>query len=75
MPYTNIFIKEANCVKTFLAEKGSCLKTKNLAQIKLVPTGIGGTNEAGHAHQKKDLRKDLQALSKGREKRQRKNTR
>jgi len=53
---------------------GVCLKTKNLAQITLVPARIGGTNEAGYAHKKKDLRKDFQAVSKSREKRQGENT-
>jgi hypothetical protein len=34
----------SHCVKTNLAEKGVCLKTKNPAQIKIVFTGQGGTN-------------------------------
>ena len=67
--------KYPNCVKTFLAERGMCLKTKNLAQIKrtpkgtMVPTMHGGTNEVRYAHQEKDMRKDLPQVPEGREKR------
>jgi hypothetical protein len=43
LPYTQRQFKGTHCLIIFLAEKGLCLKSKNLAQITLVPTGGGGT--------------------------------
>jgi len=61
------------CLKTNLAEKGVCLKSKNLAQIIMVPAWDGGTNEVRYENQNKDLRGDLPALPEGLQKRQGKN--
>ena len=44
------------------------LKSKNLAQIIIVPTGNGGTNGYRYENHKKDLRENLQTLSKSDEK-------
>ena len=41
-----------------------CLKN-NLAQIKVVPTGHGGTNGVRHENQEKDKRANFQALPEG----------
>jgi hypothetical protein len=76
-PYIfNLFsenFKAAHCLKTNLAEKGVCLKTKNLAQITMVPTGHGGTNGVRHENQEENLRENLQTLPTGEQKRQEKN--
>ena len=50
-----IFVNRSHCLKTFLAERGVCLKSKNLAQIIMVPTGNGGANGVRRENQKKDL--------------------
>jgi hypothetical protein len=47
-----------------------CLKTKNLAQITLVPAGHGGTNGVRHENKKKNLWEALQALPKSGQERQ-----
>ena len=41
-----------------------------LAQIKMVPTGKGGTNGVRHEKQKKGVRANLQKVSAGKQKRQ-----
>ena len=49
---------------------GVCLINKNLAQIKIVPTGVGGTNEVRHENTEQSLRANLQALPESKQKRQ-----
>jgi hypothetical protein len=66
-------VNTSHCLKINLAEKGVCLKTKNLAQIKIVPTGNGGTNGVRHENQKKNLRGNIQTLPKSDKEKQRQN--
>ncbi|MDR0476077.1 MAG: hypothetical protein LBH43_20720, partial [Treponema sp.] len=40
--------KQAHCLKIILAQKGTCLKTKNLAQITMAPTATGGASGVRH---------------------------
>jgi IS5 family transposase len=62
--------KLTHCLKTFLAEKGVCLKSKNLAQIIIVLTGNGGTNGVRHENQRQGLCGNFQTIPEDREKRQ-----
>jgi hypothetical protein len=57
--YIYYLVKVPHCLIKNLAEKGMYLKTKNLAQIKMVPTRYGGTNEVRYENQKKDLRGNI----------------
>jgi hypothetical protein len=63
MTHSHIKINTTHCLKRNLAESGACLKSKNLAQITMVPTGRGGTNGDRHENQKKDLRGNFQTVS------------
>ena len=49
-----------------------CLINKNLAQIKIVPTGFGGTNGVRHENEEKSLWANFQAVPESKQKRQKK---
>jgi hypothetical protein len=64
-------IKITHCLKNNLAKSGVCIKTKNLAQITMVPARCGGTNGVRHEDKKKCLWGTLQTISRSRKKRER----
>ena len=49
-------VNRSHCLIINLAQKGVCLKNRNLAQIKMVPAGHGGTNEVRYENEKESLR-------------------